>query len=287
MFDAIASRTISAFPLSVGTSLAMESVFEGSLPPIDPARNPPSKVNINDYHAVYVNVGTLFRNMYNAIDKNALQYLRASEMGDALGVEIDVISDAIKQHSNGLVKVYFYMASYQDLQKRYPRGARREPRTHLQLMYSKLYTNTMVLMGRRGRTPGGVPLFSIDSKFSNPGKKCLLISHFAVDLLNWRHFKQLDLLESHTGALKMRHEWYTKYYDGRDLNMLPLNGILLTVFGDDHTFRPQTQGMKRSLLETAKARRWNCLSTPQEIIAGIKSMRDHALRDALLEQEPY
>jgi hypothetical protein len=30
----------------------------------------------------------------------------------------------------------------------------------------------------------------------------------------------MELLESHTGVLKKKPEWHTKYYNGRDLNML-------------------------------------------------------------------
>ena len=115
----------------------------------------------------------------------------------------------------------------------------------------------------------------------------MIFTHFPIDLLNAPKFRRMDLLESHTGILKKQTDWYTKYYEGRDLNMLPLNGILLTVFGDDHHFRPQTRAMKEAVLTVAKERRWTVLTSPRDVVAGIRLMRDHALRDALLLQEQY
>lgn len=76
MWNAIDARTVSAFPLSVGTSLALESVFNGVQEPIDPNRVIPQKVEINNYDAFWINVGTLFRNLYNALNKDSIKFLR-------------------------------------------------------------------------------------------------------------------------------------------------------------------------------------------------------------------
>jgi hypothetical protein len=285
MFDAVSSRTISAFPLSVGTSLALESVFTSENPSIDPDRKIPQKINITDYNELWINVGTLFRNLHNAVDRAALKFVRAFDCADALAAEMDFISDLVRVESNGHTSVVFYQSDYTDLTKRFPNGTLRLPRTILQEQYAALYKDTLKVLDQRSKAGRIGDVRKYSSMFSHPGADALIMTHFPVDLLNARKFRSLDLLESHTGLLKKAPEWYTKYYDGRDLNMLPLNGILLTVFGDDHHFRPQPKGMKTALLDLAQEKRWNVLTTPREIVSDIKTIRDHALRDALLVQE--
>lgn len=285
MFDAISSRTVSALPLSIGTSLALESVFDAINPPIDPNRVIPQHIDILDYDQLIVNVGTLFRNMYNAVDRSALKMLTASDLADEIVVEMNQITDLVNGYSNSRVETIFYICSYSDLTSRFTMGNLRLPRTALQLAYSNLYLETLNIISRRSKNNQIREVIEYKSKFSNPIKKALLISHFPLDLLNVDKFKKLDLLESHTGLLKKVPDWHTKYYDGRDLNMLPFNGILLTVFGDDHHFRPQSKAMKEAVLTLAIEKKWTCLSKSREIVNSIKTMKDHALRDALLAQE--
>ncbi len=59
----LAERTVSAFPLSIGTSLAFESLFDGRQAPYDNERELPSRINIDDYKIFLINVGTLIRNI--------------------------------------------------------------------------------------------------------------------------------------------------------------------------------------------------------------------------------
>lgn len=287
MLDPISSRTVSAFPLSVGTSLAFESCFDPVQPPIDPNRVIPQEININDYTQLWVNVGTLFRNLYNSINKDGVRYLTFYDCADALASEMEIINDLVISHSTKPIETVFYICDYSDLSERFKFGNPRTPRTPLQTAYANLYLKTLELIKRRSRTSKIREVREYKSKFSGGNAKALILTHFPIDLLNYGKFKELDLLESHTGILKKRPDWYTKYYDGRDLNMLPLNGILLTVFGDDHHYRPQPKAMKESLLTLAKERKWNCLTTPREVVNGIKTMKDHALREALLMQEQY
>lgn len=285
MFDAVNSRTTSAFPLSVGTSLALESVFESDRPSLDPERKIPQIIKITDYKKLWINVGTLFRNLYNAIDRNAIKFVQPNDAADAIISEMDFIKDLVDAESGGQVSVVFYKCDYTDLTVRFKLGNLRLPKTDLQFQYAKMYKTTLDLIQRRSNTGRTHEVHAYKSKFSDRPNNVLILTHFPIDLLNASGFRRLDLLESHTGILKKQPDWYTKYYDGRDLNMLPLNGILLTVFGDDHHFRPQSKAMKEALLNLARERKWTCLTSSRDVVAGIRTMRDHALRDALLLQE--
>ncbi len=285
--DAISSRTVSGFPLSIGTSLAFESVFEPIQEVLDPNRPIPQHIELGSYDEMWINVGTLFRNMYNAVERTSTKFLTAAEMANEIVAEMEQIADLVKSYSNDRVKTRFYTCSYNDLTSRFKLGSLRLPRTELQLQYSDLYENTLKILNRRSDAHQIREIVQYNSKFSSMSKKVLIMTHFPIDLLNHTKFKDLDLLESHTGILKKRPDWHTKYYDGRDLNFLPLNGILLTVFGDDHHFRPQQKAMKEAVLNLAIERKWNCLTTDREVVMGIKTMRDHALRESLLLQEQY
>ena len=285
MWNAIDARTVSAFPLSVGTSLALESVFNGVQEPIDPSRVIPQKVEINNYDAFWINVGTLFRNLYNALNKDSIKFLLPSDFADGLEQEMETINDLCLENSGRRIGAFFYHCSYADIHKRFKRGNLRTPKSDLQLQYAKLYQKTFDLLLKRSRQQRIREIVEYESKFSGGNKNVLILTHFPLDLLNYRKFKGLELLESHTGILKKQPEWCTKYYNGRDLNFLPLNGILLTVFGDDHHFHPQPKKMKDAILEIAKKRRWHCLTDSKEIVNGIKTLNDFALRDALLENE--
>ncbi len=285
MFNVLDARTVSGFPLSVGTSLALESVFDPIQDTIDPDRVIPQKISINDYNEVWINVGTLFRNVYNSVDKAGLSYVNANDFADTIEQEINTIDELIKQNSNGLVNTVFYICNYKDLTKRFKLGTLRLPRTELQMKYSSLYNKTLDILLKRSYKSSSREILEFESKFSSQSKEVLILTHFPIDLLNSNKFKDMELLESHTGVLKKKPEWYTKYYNGRDLNMLPLNGILLTVFGDDHHFSPQPVKMKNALLELAKKRKWHCLSTNREIVEGIKTLNDIALKEALLLQD--
>ncbi len=285
MFNVLDSRTVSGFPLSVGTSLAFESIFDPVQETIDPSRTIPQKINIMDYNEVWINVGTLFRNLYNSIDKAGSNFINHYDYADTLQQEIDTIEDLVKQNSNSFVNTVFYICNYNDLSSRFKLGTLRLPKTALQLKYSQLYKKTLDVILKRSSSSAFREVLEFESKFSKPNKDVLILTHFPIDLLNNTKFKDLHLLESHTGVLKKKPEWYTKYFNGRDLNMLPLNGILLTVFGDDHHFSPQPIKMKNALLELAKKRKWHCLSTNKEIVDGIKTLNDIALREALLLQD--
>jgi hypothetical protein len=286
MFDAISSRTTSGFPLSIGTSLAMESVFVPVKPTIDPYRKIPQQINIDDYNQVWINIGTLFRNLYNAVDRNFLGKFDGVDVADALSTEMETIADLVVSSSQGKTESVFYNCSYSDLTNRFKLGTLRLPNTEKQLLYADLYKKSIDNLLKRSQRESIRHIETYQSMFSGGSKsEALILTHFPIDLLNAKKFRSMDLLESHTGILKKPTDWYTKYYDGRDLNMLPLNGILLTVFGDDHHFRPQNRAMKEAVLAFAIERRWTCITSAQEIVNGIKTLKDHALRDALLKQE--
>src|SRR5690606_15099886 len=75
-----------------------------------------------------------------------------------------------------------------------------------------------------------------DMDFEQDQRKVLIITHFPVDLLNRYKFSRLVLLETHTGAMKPHTLWYTKLYNGKELNMIPFDRMTVQLFGDGNLF---------------------------------------------------
>lgn len=284
-FGIVNSRTISGLPLSVGTSLAMESVFDPVLEPIDASRKIPQRIDLDNYEEVWINIGTLFRNLYTSLERSQVGLVSGQEAASGIASEMEIITDLVSNKTNGRTECVFYHCSYEDLSRIFKLGTLRLPRTDKQFMYSNLYTKTMKILIDQGVKGASREIEQYKTKIHSKSRlDALFFTHFPVDLLNDRYFGSIDLLESHTGLLKKKNEWYTKYFDGRDLNMLPFSAILLPVFGDDHHFRPQSRAMKEAVFLLAKEKRWNCLTNDSKITTDIRTMKDHALRDALLVQ---
>lgn len=86
-------RAVSAFPLSIGTSLAFESVFNGRQEPYDPSRVIPNHVDISNYESCWVNITTLFRNLSSAVEKEAFLGATAERLAATLEEEMGIIND--------------------------------------------------------------------------------------------------------------------------------------------------------------------------------------------------
>ncbi len=63
-------RTVSGFALSISTALAFESIFTPRQAVYDPGRVIPSRIPISRYGFLWINVLTLVRNAYNALDRS-------------------------------------------------------------------------------------------------------------------------------------------------------------------------------------------------------------------------
>ena len=98
--DVLAARSTSSFPLSVGTGLALESLFEPTQERIDPERIIPAKVDITQYDQFWINLFTLTRNLLQAIPAEYLLNVSAQAMADSVAMEIDVMQSLLSSYSN-------------------------------------------------------------------------------------------------------------------------------------------------------------------------------------------
>jgi len=272
--EIIASRAVSAFAVSIGTSLSLESISNSGGTPYDPERQIPQHVNIRDYKEFWINIGTLFRNLHGAIPRTDIERVRARDCADALLQEMSIIESVIRSDSYSLTKTVFYICNYSRLGIQYPHANIRGVQTEKQLAYNALYKKTVqFIIDMFHSETSEIKIF--DSELQPTSKiDALILTHAPHDLLSEKKFKSLDLLESHTGVLKSKNLWYTKYYNGKDLPMLPFNRTLLQVFGDNDLFHPMNITLRREIIELSKQKKWTFATTHDKVKADIKTLKN-------------
>jgi len=259
------NRAMSSFPLSIGTGLAFESLFNPRISPYDPERVIPDRVDLSKYKFILINLYTLFRNLNGSVDKTQFLLSDPSEIADVLFQETEVIKDLFNNEGNGLCKPVFYLCEYTHYYKssKYSNIKFRTDNTanqkttaaKAQLSLSKLLTYDKEFI-------------KTDYVLRQAGKPTsLILTHAPLDLLNYNNFSKLSLLESHTGKLKDRHLWNSKYMPMPDenMNILPFIKKLLLVFGDKVHIQPTDIRLRRLIMSTAKNRNWTSMTTLDKV----------------------
>lgn len=275
--DAIAARAVGAYPLSIATSLAVESAC-GEHPDI-----PVSRAPILDYPELWINIRTLFRNLMGALDKNTAASVMSPQLATAVAEEMELISSIIRDHTNGRSHVRYYISNYQFNPLKIQHGVLRMDNTAKQKEYTAIQTQTMdIILDWNKEATGLNKIMVFDLKLKPDGlPRAMIITHYAYDLLSHSAFSRLTLLESHTGAVKERAQWYTKYENGRDLAMIPFREDFIQVFGDKESFRPGDPKLRRELVEIATKYHWSAITTKDKIVYGINQIQNPYFKEVL------
>lgn len=263
----ISERMVSAFPISIGTSLALESIFQPMQSPYDPERKIPQKVDIGDYDTMYVNLATLYRNLVGSMEKHTFSLAHADDLIATLLDEIDVIQSLFLGEA-GKTVVKFYLADHGTLKRnvsfgRYVGVKLRESSTENQKFYAAQEATCLKALSSFSDS---VLKFS-DAFECSQRERALLLTHLPYDLINHRGFDQLDLIESNTGVLKGRHRWCTKYHPmgERDMSHLPFHKKLLFVFGDKYEIKPGPKGLRDEVYRVSVERNWTPATTLDKV----------------------
>lgn len=256
-------RTISGFPLSVGTGLAMESIFNPQFVPIDPDRNAPPKVKLEDYTEIWINVHTLVRNIAAAADKFVLKTATTQEFLSVLVSEMDVIKTLFAVEGMGRCVPVFYISSYDSVYKgkisKYVKG--REDGSE----FGRRLANIMhdIEKNLKRVRLDSIRTFDLELKPTNMLTSAIIITSNPVDLVSYKNFRRLDLLESHTGKLKPRTQWSSKYHPlgNSDMSRLPWHPKLHWVFGDRSVVQPMDIKIRKAVYSLAEQCGWHAATT--------------------------
>lgn len=264
----IETRATSSFPISLGTALALESIFidspEGYY---DPEREIPQRVKLFEYGEIWINVYTLYRNLIGSMKAEVLPGLKPEQIAQALHQEIDVITSLFKNEGGGVCQPFFYFCDYRSLlmASRHKAIHFREDKTEKQRLFKQKGMKSIELLMK-----GNHDIKRLDDTLKTliPSTKALVLTHIAYDLLSYTQFSRLDLIESNTGRVKTRREWNSKYADcgQRKMNMLPFLRKLLLVFGDPVLIKPGESKLRNLVLDIAEKRRWTPMVTESQMM---------------------
>jgi hypothetical protein len=262
--SALSNRAMSAFPCSIGTSLTLESLFNGTLPPYDPERVIPQRVDINNYKSFYINLMTLYRNLMGSLQKNDSGVVLPGDLAEVLEFEVELIKNLVNEATHGKTKAIFYASNYKALDKKYPHAFIKQDNTEKQKYYTSVMETTIGQFFKKSVKSDEIVLFDLHLKV--PQKvKGLILTHYAFDLLSQKQFTHLDLIESHTGVLKGPSLFYTKFTQGKELMRIPFQEWSLQVFGDSQTFNSFPIKVRKIITDLADEYAWTWNTTPDRI----------------------
>lgn len=254
--DPVSNRVVGFYPLSIATSLAIEGILG-----VHPDR-PTGKNILSKFSVVWINIRTLYRNLYNSLLKEDVLSVLPAQLFDGLMQEIDQFERIIQTESKNKVSVIYYISDYAKMSQEYPHALLRTDNTESQVAYSFLEKIVLkAVIGAMDKSIKHYPLKITDSE----SRKALILTHCSIDLFA-KNFKDLSLWESHTGAVKEKYKWYTKYYQGKDLTMIPFREDFIQIFGDNEHFRPQSIRVRKQLIDLAISTGWSQVTTRDKII---------------------
>lgn len=273
-----ADRTLGYFPLSIATSLALEGAIG-----IHPD-NPVGERKLSDFKNLWCNVRTLFRNYYNAIGNKNYDMLNFEDVVTQFVMEMDTIVQVVADKTNSQTKVTFYISDYIGLDKDNPNSVLRVDSTELQVAYTKALARVVGVVisqqkqleeSDKSNTASKIKIYKAKITDEVHGRTLILTS-FAYDLLT-KTIREPYLLESHTGLIKGRNLFHTKFYDGKNLAMIPFREDTLSIFGDSELFRPMSITYRKTLKEVADKYNWTYTTTTSRMRQGLDLLRDKYL----------
>jgi len=275
--DRLSERVVGQYPLSIPTSLALEAMFD-----IYPDRPPLGYQPILRYQEVGFNIRTLFRNLASSASNEVMASVMPPSIASALIDEMGVIVDIINENTGGKVKTVFYYSNYSGLDTHFKHGVLRLDNTDKQKEYTLIHNLTIkFLLDRHKQNPiADIRLFDLELKTDNK-PRCLMVTHYAIDLLSEKEFSKLTLMESHAGHLKEKSQFYTKYYDSKELSQIPFRKDLLQVFGDKTLFRPMDIRLRRDIIELAKKYDWSSVTTTEKIRYSVDQLLNPFFKETL------
>lgn len=257
-------KETSSFPVAIGTGLALESMFEPVIEPYDPDREIPNKVELKDYKYHIWNIYTIIRNLLHSVDeKDKISLITDKNFTKELNQEIDTL---VNLYNNTDLTVVIFIPDYDKVMDSFNKHKVSEfTKPMVELLAVRDYLKNYTPDGLINTITGG---FNIPRMEGN----ILLTTHLTVDLLN-QHNK-ITLLESNTGKVKSKYEWYTKYHPigKRDLDTIPMVEEVLYILGDHNMVIPAPLTTRLELYQVAIDRRWTSKTTREKIVADLRSV---------------
>lgn len=269
--------TESAFPLAIGTSMALESLFNGVQAPYDADRVIPERISLDAFKAFFINVETLVRNIVESVPRDQIGLsVNRVEIAKRLLKEMGFIMEVVSNNSG--TPLIFYVNDLSDVHKKHKHCLPRQFKPGTQVkMRSDLYREIVKTVCKSIE----FARFNIQKyrgSITPPVKAdAIVITHFAYDLLSKDNFSRLCLLESHTGKLIPPVGFNKKFKTSENCTRLPFNVAYLQLFGDAETFSPFNKKAQLAILELAEKCEWTPVTPLRQQKNDLRKMQDKLL----------
>jgi len=284
MSSSLADRVKSTWPVSIGTSLAIESIAVGPNKSYDNARVPPQQIDLRKYEQVWVSLYTLYRNIVSSSPERGAENHTPMEVADVLSAEISIIDQIFSDLSKKRVKCVFYLCNYDGLKKRFPHAKMREENSAKQKSSAEHFARTMELL-IRGAENLDQEIRIFEGELFSEKKRTIILTSVCYDLLSEPNFGSgnLHLLETYTGKLKTKPTWYTKFSSSQATAQIPFNTLFLQVFGDSMLFQPAPISVRLTCVNLAAQHNWSYLTTMDRVrlCIGLLRSQDQKAKDFL------
>lgn len=261
------------YPINIPTSLALESLMN-----IHPETTHPSPP-FQNYDYYWLNARTLYRNIISSFSSDVNFLLKPAIIAELMFDEYETIKRIIQEHSR--ITPTLYLSNYRKIESRYKKHTVFKTDTTPKQMEERLRMTRSIGQFLNDVGEDYVLQFDHDLEPHNSHGRFIIQTHIAVDLLSKNNFDDLDLLESHTGAIKNPSLWYTKFNNGKELSMIPFNHYFLRIFGDKEFFSPKDMKLRKDIIDLANQYHWNGLTTDARIRMNLDQLKNPFFRDVV------
>ncbi len=267
-------RTTSSFGISIGTSLALESLFGVDTKVYDKDRII-EPISISSYSKYYINVYTLVRNIYGALQTEDLNKIifensHKQELIETFLGEVELINQLF---DNSSCELWYFIPNYSNVTNRKFIKANKKVTKK-----DQIHINTISIVKRLSDELNKLNVNIIEDTYKLPAtdEKVLITTHITPDLLNIKYIRNLDLLEAYTGVLKKKISFNSKYPKSKviDTSRLPFNELLLRLLGDGYLLPNPMVNLRKNINEISRVKLWTPLTTRDKVIADLKSDPD-------------
>lgn len=246
--------------LSVGTAIPLELIVTGKLK--------------QRHTYLYMNIRTLYRNYFGSYETSPHEMPVAEFVSGFISELEDLVAIVA-----GIIVPVIYINTGASLTRLFPKAQMWVAHTSKQKNYEKLEEHTLSAVFD---TEHNVKSFDVTVKGSN--HTAFMISHLPLDLLSNKQFKSLDLLESHTGAVKHRSTWINKLSKNPNYANVPFSTMAIQILGDSsNQFKPMKKIWSKTLLRISSENKWNAATTKSKMIFDINKENDRFLSSTLIE----
>lgn len=266
MSNTLAERELGTLPISIATAMAIDGLYNRHPDLKASPKLPALKANI-----MYVNGRTIFRNIHGAIgDKDKANKVTAKQYAETILQEVDELRSVLRQEVHP-IELVMYLPSYKSIARYMGKGELRPLNTDNQKVYNRLENDSMQEIYNTYKDVKEKPFLEVDMDINvKDYQNIFILTHLPVDLLNVKNAADVFLVESHTGRVKPKDQWYTKFHAERNPT-IPFNKATLLFFGDSGgLFKPQHVKARKRLIEISRDRKWNAFTTVARMLTGIE-----------------